>query len=469
MGKFNDEYYKNILARLLRLSLTNTEPAKELITQMFDDEEFKSQAVCLCEAYMKPKYRESVLIAKTIDIRALSALVRICKRDKLGIIPLDFTGEENRVYENGDKINVLILSLQEEEFEKAALEACAVSGVADEILRKYADLFARGLKEENPMVEIEGVSESVYASMKEQIHNLPPSLQFTLFPKKTGNGKIDVGFFYKTDIINLKRGKITEKAGPYVIPKIASIVLACSLLENPEFDKEYEEKMKKNKEIMSQILEMFYDADSIYLIPATVGKDNLFNVFMDKSIYYDFNGNDCPDYESFEEFVTSKMSGLNHTLIPMTEQEYKQYKNEITLNPKLLSFYKRTPVPEYMPPETMRGKQISERLIDILNRKREQVMLMSDDFNGKNLMNIENYISGSVQEIIMREDEDYTDWLENDEIVDRKELDLLRELDEKYKVSFAYEDHDKVSELIQAERSNIKISIGEKEEKDFTR
>ena len=57
----------------------------------------------------------------------------------------------------------------------------------------------------------------------------------------------------------------------------------------------------------------------------------------------------------------------------------------------------------------MRGKQISERLIDILNRKREQVMLMSDDFNGKNLMNIENYISGSVQEIIMREDEDYTD------------------------------------------------------------
>ena len=39
------------------------------------------------------------------------------------------------------------------------LEACAVSGVADEILRKYADLFARGLKEENPMVEIEGVSE----------------------------------------------------------------------------------------------------------------------------------------------------------------------------------------------------------------------------------------------------------------------------------------------------------------------
>ena len=220
---------------------------------------------------------------------------------------------------------------------------------------------------------------------------------------------------------------------------------------------------------MSQILEMFYDADSIYLIPATVGKDSLFNVFMDKSIYYDFNGNDCPDYESFEGFVTSKMSGLNHTLIPMTEQEYKQYKNEITLNPKLLSFYKRTPVPEYMPPETMRGKQISERLIDILNRKREQVMLMSDDFNGKNLMNIENYISGSVQEIIMREDEDYTDWLENDEIVDRKEMDLLRELDEKYKVSFAYEDHDKVSELIQAERSNIKISIGEKEEKDFTR
>ena len=319
------------------------------------------------------------------------------------------------------------------------------------------------------MVEVEGVSESVYVSMKEQIHKLPPSLQFTLFPKKTGNGKIDVGFFYKTDIVNLKKGKTTDKVGPYVIPKIASVVLACSLLENPEMDKEYEEKMKKNKEIMNQILEMFYDEDTIYFIPATIGKNNFFNVFMDESVYYDFNDNNCPDYDSFEKFVISKMSGLNHTLIPMTEQEYKQYKNEITLNPKLLSFYKKVPAPEYMPPETMRGKQISERLIDILNRKREQVMLMSDDFNGKNLMNIENYISGSVQEIIMREDEDYTDWLENDEILDRKELDLLKELDEKYKISFAYEDHDKVSELIQAERNSIEKSIENKEEKDFAR
>ena len=88
MGTHNDDYYKSILARLLRISLTNTGPAKELIEQMFDDDEFKEQAVRLCTAYMKPEYRESVLISKTIDVRALSALMKICKRDKLSDRPL---------------------------------------------------------------------------------------------------------------------------------------------------------------------------------------------------------------------------------------------------------------------------------------------------------------------------------------------------------------------------------------------
>lgn len=456
MEKYNDDYYKNILARLLRISLTNIEPARELIEQMFDDTDFKNQAICLCDAYMKPEYRNSTLISKTIDVRALSALVKICKRDKLGIIPLDFTGEENRIYENGDKINVLILSLQEKEFEKAALEACAISGVADEILRKYADLFAKSLKTENPMMEIDGVSESIYESMKRQINKLPYSLRFTLIPQRIGDGKVNVGFFTKTEPITLSNGKKIEKNGPYLIPKIASVILACSLLEDPGNDKEYEEKAKKNKEIMNAILELYYGTDDpFYLVPATIGKDNLLNVFMDRNVYYNFDDPNCPDYLEFSDFVQSKMEGLNHTLIPMTEAEFKTYKSEITINPKSLLFFKKEPIPEYMPPESMRNKQISERLIDVLNRKREQILLMSDDFNGRNLSNIENYITGTVHEIVMREDEDFTDWLERDEILDGKEMELLAELESAYSLSYAYEDRDKVSELINAERAEL--------------
>lgn len=457
MARYSDQYYKNILAKLLRLSLTNTEPAKELIEQMFDDDEFKNQAISLCESYMKPKYRESTLISKSIDVRALPALVKICKRDKLGIIPLDFTGEENHIYSNGDKINVLILSLQSEEFERAALEACAVSGVADEMLRKYADIFAKDLKDKNPMVEITGLSEMEYESMKKQIQKLPQSLQFTLFPKKQENGKINVGFFYQSDVITLKKGKKTEKSGPYLIPKIAAVMLACSLLDDPKVDKEYDEKMKKNKVIMNMILDMFNEDDKFYLVPAIINKDNLFNVFMDKAVYYDFDTNTVPDYEEYENYVESKMNGLNHTLMLLTQEEYELYQNEITINPKTISFYKKAPIPEYMPPDLMRGKKISERLIDILNRKREQIMLASDDHNGKNLINIENFISGTVNEMIMREDEDYSDWLENEEILDGKELELLHDLDEKYTIGYVYEDHDKVSELIRNERDNISI------------
>lgn len=456
METYNESYYKNMLARLLRISLTNTEPAKELMERMFHEEEFKSQAACLCDSYRKPEYRNSVLISKTIDVRALSALVRICKRDKLGIIPLDFSGEENHVYENGDRINVLILSQQELDFEKAAIEACAVSGVVDEILRTYADTFALKLKNENPLVEISGVSDSVYQSMKNQIGRLPYVLRFTLFPENTSDGKINVGFFTKTEAVTFRNEKDTKKYGPYLIPKIASIILACSLLENPELDEEYEKKMKKNKEIMNAIVEMFYGSEEpIYLIPATVGKDGLLNVFMDKYGCFEFPRDSCTDYAAFDEFVKLNMSGINHTLVPMTEQEYETYKSEITIHPKAAAFYNASPTPEYISPESMRDMQISDRLIDILNKKREEILLISDDFNGSNLTNIENYITGTVHEIVMREDEDYTDWVEKEEILDSKEMEYLAELEEAYSISYAYEDHDKVSQLICKEIQNL--------------
>lgn len=460
MPKYSDDYYKNILARLLRLSLTNTEPAKELIEQMFDDEDFKEQARNLGDAYMKSKYRKSTLISKTIDVRALSSLVKICKKRKLGIIPLDFNGEEDHVYENGDKINVLILSLQEEEFDEAALEACAVSGVADEIIRKYADIFAKPLNDENAMMEIKNVDPSVYESMQKQMQKLPYFLRFTMFPDTKENGKVDVGFFTKTKEVNISKGKKVEKNGPYLIPKIASVLLACSLLDDPEHDEAYKEDMKQNKELLNAILGMYYEYedDAFYLVPAIIKGDGMLSVFMDQNEIYDINSSECPEYVDFQKFVSDKTSGLNHTVVPMTEAEFHKYKNEVVINPNSLSFYEKHGAPAYINPDVMRNSQISEQLIDVLNRKREQVLLMSDDFNGRNLGNLENYIAGSVHEIIMREDEDFSDWLEQEEIRDGKESWLLSKLEDSYQLSYAYDGHDRVSELIEAERQELGIS-----------
>lgn len=102
----DDKFYMNILTKLIRKSLTNAEPAKELVDQMFEDEDFKNRAIILCNSYLNGSI-EAKLMAKSIDLRALSSLTKICDREKLGIIPLDFSGNEDAVYVEGDKINIL--------------------------------------------------------------------------------------------------------------------------------------------------------------------------------------------------------------------------------------------------------------------------------------------------------------------------------------------------------------------------
>lgn len=455
MAKFNDEYYKNILSKLLRLSLSNPEPAKELIDQMFEEPEFKEQAICLCESYIKPKYRKSTLIAKSIDIRALSALIQICKREKIGIIPLDFTEDEDKIYQTGDKINILILSLQEEEFEKAALEACGVSGSTTEIKRLYADMFAKKISKKNPMIEILNVNENTYEAMKKQMNKLPYALRFTFFPEKNENGKINVGFFSQTQPVLVNNGIKTKKEGPYSIPKIASVLLACALLEDPYYEQEKEEAEKREKEYLQAMMGLYYGSEEeFYIVPALISKDNQLNVFMDRAQLIDITDMKTMSYLEYGQYI-QRNSGMNHTLVPMTQKEYEQYKSEVMINPKNLTFYKENKEPVYEPMELAKNAIVSERLIDILNRKREQILLMSDDIDGKNLSELDNYISGTVHELIMRDDEELTDMVELNELLDTKEMELISDLEASYQLSYVYEDHDKVTELINAERQDL--------------
>lgn len=451
----DDKFYMNILTKLIRKSLTNAEPAKELVDQMFEDEDFKNRAIILCNSYLNGSI-EAKLMAKSIDFRALSSLTKICDREKLGIIPLDFSGNEDAVYVEGDKINILFLSTQEKEINLAILEACSVSGTVDEILRKYADLFAYNMKDTNPMIEIKGVDKRTYEIMKKNIKKLQTPLRFTLFPELSYDGKYNVGFLCKTEPFEYKNGDKTEIKGPYLIPKIASAILASSLLENEEIEEEYEIEKKETEALTLAILNLYFESDEpFYLVQATVRNDGWLNTFMDKSIYIDFNSPTVPNNEIYNGLVEGKTSGLNHVLVPMTENEYNKYKSEVLINPNEISFFKGHQIPSYMPPETMKEKQMSESLIETLNRKREQILLMTDDFNGKNLTNLDNYIASTVHEIIMREDEDYSDWVEYEEIKDEKEEILISELENNYSLSTVYDSHDKLSELINAERHEI--------------
>lgn len=167
MNKLNDSELRNILSKLLIRSLSNPEPAKEIVDQALDDDEFKNQVSLLCQAYLKPDYRNSTLISKSVDIRALKSLIEICKRESVGIIPIDFSGDSGRIYGKNDKISVLVLSGQLNEFNRLLLEACAVSGAAEEINREDAELFAKALKDNNPMLEIKGVRKAIYENRRE--------------------------------------------------------------------------------------------------------------------------------------------------------------------------------------------------------------------------------------------------------------------------------------------------------------
>lgn len=465
MSKLNETELRNILSKLLIRSLSNPEPAKEIVNQALDDDDFKNQVSLLCQAYLKPEYRNSTLLSKSVDIRALRSLMEICKREELGIIPIDFNGDSAHIYGKNDKINVLVLSGQIEEFNRLLLEACAVSGSVSEINRIDADGFAVELKNKNPMLEIHGVKKHTYEIMKKNIKKLPYEMRFTLFPKDMSGSKVDVGFFTKTEPILMKKGAMKQVTGPFNIPKMAAVILASSILEKPEKEKEYEVMQKKNKMLMQDIIDLYYESDHPYfLVPSIIGK-NGFNVFMDQAYKVDYYGSEI-SANDLQNFITNRFIGLNHTLVPMTLSEFDLLKNEIMIDPKNISFYKDNPMPVYAVPEEMRDKQISESLIEMLNRKREQILLMSDDFNGQNLTNLADYIVGSVHEMIMREDEDFSDWVEVDEKLDTREMELLGELEEAYSMSAVYESHDKVTELINHERTALEAhrSIADHEE-----
>lgn len=448
--------YKNILVKLLKISVSDSDAVRSIIDQLFDDEDFEKQAENICQAYIKPEYRNSTLKTKPVSVQALKELIKICKREKIGIIPFDILStdeDEEKEYDRNDKITVFYLSLQESLFNECLLEAYAKTGAVVDIKRDYMQDIFKKVGSTNAVLEINGVSAKTYEGMKKKMEDLPDILKFTMFPKMTKDGKVDVGFFTKTSDCTLLKHGIPEKTGPYVIPKIASVLLASSLLEEDMDKEEYEKEEEKKRKLEQEIVDWYYEADDFYAVPAKIIEDGRYEIFPEEVISID-ESETSKDGSEYEALVESYMKHPNTIVIPMTPNEYEKFNSEHFVSESEIEFIKGREQLKYQDIEKSSAFSLAERLINILNKKREQIMLASDDFNSKNLENLENYISGSVQEFIVREDADYSDVAADKEEIET-ELKLLNKLDKNYTMSYVEEGHDKVTELIDNERKAL--------------
>ena len=449
--KHSEQNYKNTLTKILRSSLSDVTFIKEILEQMFEDDALKEQGKLWCRSYQSLS-GNTKLVSRSIDIRAVNALVKICKREGLGIMLADFSGKETESFHSGEKIFVFYLSGEEKKFQKALIEALVLSGTIKELKRETAEAVLNTHDKENPIFEIKGISNEDYRRMKQELDYFPEDMKITLMPKKNENGKLDIGFYRKTE----EKIKAGGKKDVYSTLKLVSILMACAFLTK-DVREEERKKKKENEKIVEALLNLYYNtSEAFYLIPGRITKENQFNP--------DWKQKECIDdklsYEEFVDIILNSSKKINEIQIPMTRNEYEIYQGRSHLQASEISFYKDGS-PKYIRTEQAASIVIEEKLIDQLNKKREQLLLMSDDFNGNNLENLANYIGGTVQEFLIREDEDYTDWLEEDELFCKTERELLHKLNE-YTIEYAYENYDKVTELINEEKARLEqIQVNE--------
>ena len=290
--KHSDQSYKNTLTKILRSSLSDVSFIKEMLEQMFEDDSLKEQGKLWCKSYQSSSCKDSKLISRNIDIRAVNALVKICKREQLGIILAALSGQEDYSFHAGEKIFVFYLSGEEKKFQKALLEALVLSGTIKELKRETAEAVLNKHNTENPIFEIKGISNEDYRRMKQELDSFPEDMKITLMPKKNENGKLDIGFYRKTE----EKVKAGGEKDVYSTLKLVSILMACAFLTK-DVKEEERRKKKENEKIVEDLLNLYYNtSEAFYLIPATITKDNQLNPDWEQKEYID-------DDFSYEEFV----------------------------------------------------------------------------------------------------------------------------------------------------------------------
>ena len=215
----NNNYYKKILAKLLANSVINASETNDLIENMFEDEDFAVNAKKICDDYIKKENSNAKLLVRTINTIALPTLLRITDRENLGIIPI-MLKDEYDMETDTQNTNILFLSTQENQINLCILEALSLTGVKDSLKMEFADIFAKKIQKQNPLIKMTLKDEKSYKKIKDVIKNLPIEMRFTLFPSRNENGDLDIAFFTKTEEFLFQNKRQIEKRGPYLIPKI---------------------------------------------------------------------------------------------------------------------------------------------------------------------------------------------------------------------------------------------------------
>ena len=431
----NNNYYKKILAKLLANSVINASETNDLIENMFEDEDFAVNAKKICDDYIKKENSNAKLLVRTINTIALPTLLRITDRENLGIIPI-MLKDEYDMETDTQNTNILFLSTQENQINLCILEALSLTGVKDSLKMEFADIFAKKIQKQNPLIKMTLKDEKSYKKIKDVIKNLPIEMRFTLFPSRNENGDLDIAFFTKTEEFLFQNKRQIEKRGPYLISKILSITLACSLLEDPDLDEKYEEIKMEKKRFKDELLRFYYEQEqTFYLVPCVLKSEKNMSVFMDRKI--EINP-DKTDYFEYADKIENGFNGLNKTFIPFNRDEVEMFRNDACSRN-----------------EMMRNKYISEKLIDVVNKNRQLIMCYSTDFNANNFANIEDYVYGTVQEMILREDEEYFEYTDDQTLTNERQAELLNKLKDNYQIQPVYIETDGVSKEINEAKLEI--------------
>lgn len=415
-------YYKKILRKLFLqtfkelLKYTDKNELDTFIDKLISDifnnedeigEKIKKQAMLLCDSLLKKEHFEAKLLTRKVPIRIVPILMDISEKKKIGIIPINITKIEFINYQNTKlpMIDIIYLSGFDVNISISLVEALALSGVEKELDYNLLKFFDENLK--NNMIKFKIDDDNVYKNILKNIEKLPLDMKFTLFNNKKDK---EVYFFNKTIEVKTKN----KIKGPYLTSKIMSLILAASLIEGNE-DKEYLEYIEKRKKYEENLKKMFFEEN-----------EEFYFILDDDNNYIKINTNEI-NYDDYLKIINE----YNY-IIPITRNELDRLLNhELDLKKDNLELIKENPFKDKYE-KNFKEKDYSEKIIEMLISKREQLLLASTDFNENNLTYLADYIYGSVQEFIVREDIESGNNQDKYNLYEREEFNTMMEKLSKY-------------------------------------
>ena len=343
----DENYYKNIMAKILNRSLENNPLlAKELIIAMFEDPDIAKRAELICEASKKEQYKNSIIVIKSVKINAMTLLKKICNREKIGFIPIFFRETGQKIMKSGERVNVLILSKQESEFNQAYLEALIMSGDMASADSTYLSKLENTYKK-IPIIKLQNVNKDMKERIVNEIKKLPPMMKYCIFSDK--HDQETISFFSQTQEMKIQTEDGLYTTGPYPTLDILCLILLRSFLPEKE-TAEFIRMERYNQELIKTIRMELETQEKPYMIPCKVNSDLSISPEFKNVIEYKEE-----DLDIIIEDIKKRLKVPNLTFVVMPEKEYlklrisKEGKDNIDLRKD--EFYKDRNIPIYIDPE----------------------------------------------------------------------------------------------------------------------